>query len=178
MRSAECRPAAAADPTVNPYAPEAHAECDDEYLAGDSLLVAPLFAGESSRQVWLPAGAWYDFETGERFEGGRSHRVAPGLESIPVFVREGGIVPLMPSLPHAPRAGEAVPLEVRQYGPAPGTFRLFDDDGETFAYERGGFRWLSLSVTVDAEGMRHGEAHRPEAEWPSAYGEITWRFLG
>ena len=87
-------------------------------------------------------------------------------------------MPLMPSLPHAPRAGEAVPLEVRQYGPAPGTFRLFDDDGETFAYERGGFRWLSLSVTVDAEGMRHGEAHRPEAEWPSAYGEITWRFLG
>ena len=66
---------------------------DDQYMAGDSMLIAPLFAGETSREVFLPAGDWYDFETGERLEGGQVVRVSPGLETIPVFVRDGGIIP-------------------------------------------------------------------------------------
>jgi alpha-glucosidase (family GH31 glycosyl hydrolase) len=153
------------------------AECGDQYLAGDSLLVAPVFAGEKHREVLLPVGAWYDFETGERFEGGRSIRVFPGLDTLPLFARDGAIIPMMPPRSTAPRAGEAVPLEVRHYGTAPGTFLLFDDDGETFAYERGEYRWRRLEVAALPEGELRGVLSDVEAGWRSAYGDATWRFI-
>lgn len=152
-------------------------EVDDQYMAGDSLLIAPLFAGEERRTVLLPPGVWYTFETGERCEGGQRIEISPGLETIPVFARDGAIIPMMAALPHAPRAGEVVPLEVRHYGTAPGHFLLFDDDGETFAYERGEFRWRRLEVQTSAEGISRGSISAADEGWRSSYGEITWRFL-
>ncbi len=146
---------------------------DDQYMAGDSLLVAPLFAGETHRDVFLPQGVWYDFETGERFEGGKTIRVSAGLDKIPLFVRDGGIIPMMPALPHAPRRGEKVPLEIRHYGTAPGSFNLFDDDGETFAYERGRYRLITLKVTVDKNGNRHGDVQGLEGTWESSYSDFV-----
>ncbi len=153
-------------------------DVDDQYMAGDSLLVAPLFAGTSSRDVWLPEGAWYDFDTGERFTGGRTIHINAGVEKLPLFVRNGGIIPLMPPLDHAPGAGEAVPLEVRHYGTAPGRFDLFDDDGETFAYERGAYLWRTLEVTVARDGSYHGSISPAPQDWQSSYGDVTWVFLG
>jgi len=67
---------------------------DDEYMMGDRILVAPLFAGEASREVTLPPGAWHDFWTGEPFEGGRSFSISSEHQNIPVFVKTGSIVPL------------------------------------------------------------------------------------
>lgn len=67
---------------------------DDEYLMGDRVLVAPLFAGEDSREVTLPAGIWHDFWTGEPFAGGRSYPIKGEQENIPVFVKAGSIFPL------------------------------------------------------------------------------------
>ena len=67
---------------------------DDEYMVGDRLLVAPLFAGEESRKVVLPKGAWHNFWTGESVEGGRSYTVAASEENIPVFVKANSIIPL------------------------------------------------------------------------------------
>jgi alpha-glucosidase (family GH31 glycosyl hydrolase) len=150
----------------------------DQWMVGDSLLVAPLFAGETAREVFLPEGAWYDFETGERFEGGGKVEVQALVEKLPLFVRDGGIIPLMPPSPHAPRPGETVPLKVRHYGAAPGVFGLFDDDGETLAYERGKYVWRRLRVAVSPDGTRRGSVSPVPDGWPSAYGEVTWQFLG
>jgi alpha-glucosidase (family GH31 glycosyl hydrolase) len=156
---------------------EALMEIDDQYMAGDSLLIAPLFAGQTEREVVLPSGAWYDFHTGERFEGGQRITVSPGLEHLPIFARDGAVIPLMPPLPHAPRAGETVPLEVRHYGTTAGAFMLFDDDGETFAYERGEYRWRRLEVQMSENGERHGSFGEAEPGWGSSYGEVTWRWF-
>src|SRR5207302_5237030 len=60
-----------------------------------NLLVAPLFAGDTSREVTLPAGTWYDFYTGAPAGGGATITITPGLERIPLFVRDGGIIPLL-----------------------------------------------------------------------------------
>jgi alpha-glucosidase (family GH31 glycosyl hydrolase) len=166
------------DDRTAPEIENALLEADDQYMAGDSLLVAPLFAGQESREVLLPAGDWYDFETGGLLEGGRRIEVDPGLEKLPLFVRDGGIIPLMPPLPSVPRAGEAVPLEVRHYGTAPGAFLLFDDDGETLAYERGDYRWRRLDVEISPVGERQGNSSGPDDGWRSSYGELTWRWLG
>ncbi|OPZ29056.1 MAG: Alpha-xylosidase [Lentisphaerae bacterium ADurb.BinA184] len=68
----------------------------DEFLFGDSLLVAPVFSEDDGRQVYLPAGVWTDWWTGERIPGGQSLRVEAGLERLPLYLREGALVPLGP----------------------------------------------------------------------------------
>jgi alpha-glucosidase (family GH31 glycosyl hydrolase) len=153
---------------------------DDQFLLGDDLLVAPLFAGQRERTVLLPEGTWYGLESGEAFPGGREVTVAGDLDTLPVFVLEGAILPLCPPLPHTPQAGQALPLEVRHYGRLPGRLLLYDDDGETLAYARGAYRWLELGVDVGPDGRRTGYA-APEAAEPGpglAYRPISWRMLG
>ena len=85
----------------------------------------------------LPKGKWYDFYTGEYAGDGEVITVTPGLDKIPVYVKDGGIIPMMPPRLHAPKAGEKVDLEIRYYGEKPGKYELYDDDGETFDYEKG-----------------------------------------
>src|SRR5436305_13495627 len=77
------------------------AEVDDEYMIGDRMLVAPLFAGESERKITLPQGAWCDFWTGKPVSGGRSFSVPGTTEKIPVFVKSGSVLPLAQIGPHA-----------------------------------------------------------------------------
>jgi alpha-D-xyloside xylohydrolase len=154
----------------------AFANVDDQFMLGDSMLVAPLFAGQKSRTVHLPPGAWHDFDSGERFEG--TIEVTAEMERIPIFVRSGAIVPLGPPLQHAPTIGQRLDIEARHYGATPGTFALYDDDGETFDFERGEFQWRTLTVKLDAKGQRTGSISAPAAGKPDTVGNVTWRFLG
>ena len=139
------------DDTANPYASRAVIERADQYLMGDSVLVAPLFRGETTREVAFPDGAWFDFYTGKHVSHGGVQQVSAPLERIPLFVRDGGIIPLMPEMEHIPKADRNVPLEVRAYGTKDGVFRLYDDDGETFDFERGDCSWTTLR-TVGGNG--------------------------
>ncbi len=69
-------------------------DCTDEYLLGDDILVAPVVEqGVTSRSLYLPAGSWVDYWTGEILAGGRQAKVAAPLEHIPIFVRAGSILP-------------------------------------------------------------------------------------
>jgi alpha-glucosidase (family GH31 glycosyl hydrolase) len=72
--------------------------------------------------------------------------VTPGLDKIPVYVKDGGIIPMMPARLHAPKAGEKVDLEIRYYGSKPGKYILYDDDGETFNYEKGEYSFREIKV--------------------------------
>ena len=67
---------------------------DDEFMFGDSVLVTPLFAGQKSRQVYLPAGDWFDFWTREKLNGGTTIEATNGVEQIPLFVKGGTLLPL------------------------------------------------------------------------------------
>jgi alpha-D-xyloside xylohydrolase len=66
---------------------------DDQYMIGDRMMVAPLFAGEPSRKVVLPEGLWNNFWTGEALEGGKDIIVPSTFEQIPVYVKTGSIIP-------------------------------------------------------------------------------------
>lgn len=175
------RPAQAGklDATANPYElPPAVREVKDQYFLGDSLLVAPIAPGAKSRSVLLPPGKWYDFHTGKYAGADQVIEVSPSLAEMPVFVRDGAIIPMIATpRDHAPRDGEVVPLEIRHYGEAPGRLRLYDDDGETFDFAAGEFSWTVLEVKRDARGRLVG-AVAPETsgrKW--SYGEVTWRFM-
>lgn len=70
---------------------------DDEYYFGDSFLVAPVMNSGNRRDIYLPAGSWINFFTGERIEGGRWLKdVEVPLEEMPVYVREGSVIPVYP----------------------------------------------------------------------------------
>ncbi|MFP4266773.1 MAG: TIM-barrel domain-containing protein [Spirochaetaceae bacterium] len=72
---------------------------DDQYLFGDSLLVAPVLSRRSSRRVYLPAGeTWYDFWTDERFTGGQWVEKKTPLDTMPLYVRGGSIIEAGPEL--------------------------------------------------------------------------------
>ena len=101
---------------------------DDEYLLGPDLLVAPMFEPRGRRDVYLPAGGWYDFWTDQRFDGARWITYDAELETLPLFVRAGAVLPMGPELQYA---NEQVwdPLSFDVYPDATGTteFGLSDD---------------------------------------------------
>lgn len=159
----------------NPYLEAVRQEITDQYMAGDHLLVAPMFAGDTSRTVILPEGKWYDFYTGEFVGDGEVITVTPGLETIPVFVRDGGIIPMMPPTLRAPGQGEQFDLEIRHYGTKEGSFRLYDDDGTTFDYEKGDYSWREVRVTNE-NGSWQGTISDPDEGKPDHIRSITWKY--
>lgn len=118
-----------------------------QYMMGESILVAPMFTGDSTRTVVLPSGKWYDFYTGDLVGGGEIITTKPGLDKIPLFVKDGGIIPMISGRNQMPRPDERVALEVRHYGQADGQFSLYDDDGQSFDYEQGAFSWSDFGAT-------------------------------
>ncbi|HEY1498454.1 MAG TPA: TIM-barrel domain-containing protein [Acidobacteriaceae bacterium] len=117
----------------------------DEFMLGPSLLAAPVTeAGAEARNVYLPAGTdWIDFWTGERVHGGESIRRETPLAIMPVYVRAGSILPMGPELEYASQK-PADPIELRIYPGNDGSFRLYEDDGTTYAYEKGAYSWIPM----------------------------------
>ena len=161
----------------NPYLEAVTKEIKDQYMAGEYLLVAPLFAGQTERKVILPAGNWYDFYTGAYVGNGETITVTPGLNRIPVYVKDGAIIPMMEPRLHAPKPGEKISLEIRHYGKADGVYHLYDDDGETFDYEKGMYSWREIRVVHDRNGKPKGGISKAEKGRPNSIGKITWRFM-
>jgi alpha-D-xyloside xylohydrolase len=121
------------------------ARIGDEYMLGPALLVAPVTEqGVQTRTVYLPAGSdWYDFWTNERLSGGQSVRVKAPIDVIPVFARAGSILPIGAPILNTSTA-QAI-QEIRIYRGRDAQFELFDDDGVSYAYERGAGTSTSLS---------------------------------
>ena len=99
--------------------------------------------GATRRDVYPPRGGWYDFWTGVRQEGGRRIDAPAPYESLPVYVRAGAILPFGPELQYT---GEkpADPLTVWVYTGADAAFEVYEDDGVSYAYEKGAFSVIPL----------------------------------
>ena len=101
---------------------------DNQFLAGDALMVAPAFAGEPSRSVYLPAGDWFDFWSGKKYAGKQKITVSPAIEEIPIFVKGGTVLPLAESTLDT---GDPASWRLRAqvYGEGSAQATLFEDDG-------------------------------------------------
>ncbi len=100
--------------------------------------------GATERTLYLPRGLWYDFWTGEPSEGGREITRAVDLETLPLYVRAGTILPMGPVKQWTGQPSEA-PLTLRLYTGADGRFLLYEDDGISFAYRKGDWMGISLA---------------------------------
>ena len=133
----------------------------DQFLFGPSLLVNPVTEpGATSRHLYLPKTKWYNFWTGETAEGGRAIDLPAPLDETPVLVRAGTILPLGPSVEYAQQPSND-PIELRVYAGADGDFTWYEDEGETYNYEKGlyatvPFHWDDSSRTLII-GERNGK---------------------
>jgi alpha-D-xyloside xylohydrolase len=110
----------------------------DQYMLGPAFLVAPVTEqGRTSRRVYLPKGSdWYDYWTNRRYTGGQTIDAAAPIDRIPVYVRAGSIVPI--GAPVSSTAEKQKLEALRVYPGRDARFTLYDDDGTTNAYRRGG----------------------------------------
>jgi alpha-D-xyloside xylohydrolase len=161
------------DAEKNPYKMAAKKEIKDQYMVGDQLLIAPLFTGETSRKVILPAGKWYDFYTGKLVGEGEVITVTPGLDHIPVFVRDGGVIPMTESTTVAEGKYDLV---IKHYGEKEASYRLYDDDGKTYDYEGGAYSWRIVTIKRDSKGQLVGAISAGEKGKPNNIGKVSWEF--
>jgi len=129
----------------------------DEYMFGPGFLVAPVTEqGATSRQVYLPVGTdWYNFWTNERLKGGQTITVAAPIDTLPLFVRAGSIIPLGAAVENTHQA-QAIE-RVRVYPGADANFTIFSDDGTTYGYEKGAgqitrMHWDDATGTLTHQG--------------------------
>jgi alpha-glucosidase (family GH31 glycosyl hydrolase) len=128
--------------------------CGDQYLFGGNLLVAPVVEkGAATRQVYLPKGNWYDFWTSELIEGGREVNREVTLDTMPLYVRAGSILPLGPVKQYVSEKVD-LPLSISIYPGADTSFLLYEDDGASFNYRKGD--WMGIQMAWNE--VRHSLA--------------------
>jgi hypothetical protein len=136
-----------------PDEPQAYAAADSEYFYGSDILVAPVTTPGTSAttSVWFPPGRWTDYFTGETYTGGGIQDVTTGLDSMPVFIKAGGI---LPTRTHDVSGNDGNPLTDVTLSIAagrPGSLRLYEDDGVTAPKGR--------SATTTIRYRQKGERH-------------------
>jgi alpha-glucosidase len=123
---------------------------DDQFLCGDAFLVAPVIEeGAARRFVYLPAGTWYDFWTDELLSGPARVEVEAPLERLPLFIRDGSVVPMAPPMQYV---GERpVDLLTLHIYPGDGESQLYEDDGRTWAFQGTDYRLTRFTLSTEGD---------------------------
>lgn len=130
----------------------------NQYYFGTELIAAPFVEpmdkdlNMSRQSVWLPEGNWFNFFTGEHFDGGKIFGVYGDLQDIPIFARAGAIIP-MASAVSSKSTENPKDLDVYIFPGACGSFELYEDDGESRDYENGGYAITTLSTSWQENSM-------------------------
>ena len=124
----------------------------DEFMFGDAFLVCPVCEyGLRSRKVYLPSGLWYEWYGGTQVQGGGEVEAEAPFEHIPVYVRAGQIVPVGPDI-QSTVEDDGSTLTLMVFPGADAAYRLYEDNGVDYAYEKGAWSEISFSWD-DASGV-------------------------
>jgi alpha-D-xyloside xylohydrolase len=145
-------------------------QTDDEFMFGDSVLVAPMFAGQKSRQVYLPGGDWYDFWTHARLPGGSTIEVTNAVGQIPLFVKGGTLLPLAKPVEYID-AETCFEITVNIIGENPAAFTLHEDDGVSMAFANGEQNHIVLEAGDEGNKVGRTGSYRG----PPRYRVTDWR---
>lgn len=101
--------------------------------------------------------------------------VSPGLDIIPVFVKDGGIIPMMPL--ESQITDSKSPFEIRFYGQKESEYQLYDDGGVSYNYEKGDFTRIRLGVAKDKKGNLKGTVKTPDGSSLYSFSKFTWKYM-
>lgn len=129
----------------------------DQYMFVPNLMICPVYGYKSaSGKVYFPSDTnWYDFETGEYITGGRTVDVAAPYERIPLFAREGSILPTGGEIQST--KDHQVDLHVGVYTGKDGTFTLYEDEGVNYNYENGAYSTVRFDYNEESKTLTIGE---------------------
>jgi alpha-glucosidase len=126
---------------------------DSEFMFGPNLLIAPKVVElVGAYEVQLPGGNWYDFWSGQPVEG-ESKMVDPPLETLPVYVRAGSILPQQPIVQNLDETPSG-PLQISVYPGPDCRGSLYQDDGNSFAYTRGDFYRVQFTCDSRSDALQ------------------------
>lgn len=147
-------------------------ELSDSFMFGKALLVCPVTEPmyyrvnsealsdiDKIRKVYLPKGAkWYDFWTNEMYSGGQTLNYKAELDSVPLFVKAGSIIPVSAPISYADeKSGEV--SEILVYTGADASFTLYNDEGDNYSYEKGNFAAITLNYKENEKTLTFGQSH-------------------
>ncbi len=145
-------------------------EVRDQFMFGPSFLVSPvtypmyygpnstqLRSSEKTRAVYLPAGSdWFDFWTEQCYSGGQTVLANASIDTIPLFVRSGSIVPLGPEIQYAEETVDTA-LVLKIYSGTNGHFTLYEDEADNYNYEKGSFATIEINWLDESRCLVVGE---------------------
>ena len=127
---------------------------DDQFMVGNDLLVAPILKPDVvQRLVYLPKGVWYDYWTNKKYEGGKMISVDAPLETVPMFVRAGAVIPMWPDMNYVgEKPADPITFNVYPDGSGSASAVLYEDDGVSPAYKRSEFRRTTVTAKRSGQG--------------------------
>ena len=142
---------------------------EDEFMFGPSLLVAPVVEqGAVSRKVYLPGGTkWFNFWTNEKLDGGQTITVDAPIDVLPLFVKEGSVLPLGEVRQNSKE--EQKEIEIRVYSGSQASFYLYSDDGKSYAYEKGEYSLVQIRWDEAQKELFIEEAKGKRGLWEKNY---------
>lgn len=146
----------------------------DQFMFGPGLMVCPVYTyGARSREVYLPTTTgWYEYYTGQYLNNGKQTIAAP-YERIPLFVREGAIIPYGPDMQYSDEK-PAADITLYVYAGKDGTFTLYEDEGVNYNYEKGMYATIPLVYDDAAKTLTIGER---QGEFPGMLKERTFNVV-
>ena len=153
-------------------------EIGDQYLFGDHLMVAPVTTkGAVTRSVYLPEGLWFNYWTGEEYEGKSYRHVVAPLDTIPLFVKAGAIIPMQPEMIYTgEKPVDVITLDVYPHGES--NYDLYEDDNLTSNYKTGNFAVTKITSSLSDRGLVLKIAKPTGAFKPTAHqylAKIHWK---
>jgi len=129
----------------------------DQFMYGPAFLVNPVTEqGATTRRIYFPQAKWYDFWTGSGAEGGKFVDVAAPLDRLPLYVRAGSIVPMGPEQEYASQM-RGSSIELRIYPGANGDFTLYEDEGDSYNYEKGKYSTIPIHWEDSTQRLTIGD---------------------
>jgi alpha-D-xyloside xylohydrolase len=141
-------------------------EIDDQYMFGPSIMVAPMFAGQKNRSVYLPKGNWYDFWTHAKYTGDQTITATNDQEQIPLFVKSDTLLPLAKPI-ETIGTNTCFDVTVQGFGANPTDTTLYEDDGVSGTFALGAQSQLRL----------HGNQSSHSAERTGNYASKRYRVV-
>jgi alpha-glucosidase (family GH31 glycosyl hydrolase) len=126
-----------------------------QYMYGDQMLFSPVYepVGDDlivEQELWLPEGNWFQWTTGERFEGGKVVKKNYMLKELPLYIKEGSIIPMYPKISNLQELPNHLILKV--FPGEKGSFDLYEDQGDDENYQSDAFAFTP--ITQSEEGNR------------------------